>query len=301
MVLHSVDGLWDRIWSLQKEIERRCSSLIPTQRAFQRISIRRPRVSPPELAFSQAVTWLYVFYYESGRISLPYLISLLPTYGLSANEIHMRHHADVRTLRTFLQHNLNLETFQDAELQRVCDQWFSTRCGTPNPEDDAEWLSCLVCVLQASGSFLVAVNGCIQEIGSDESSEMMVEQWSLRLSRYHPMHLFEPIVATVLHDIGQGSLDPSQIVERYYARWSNNLRSRQASYQFEEEARKLIEYTLLNELEMVLPITSLDIMKEFGIGPGPEVGRLLRRARTIYLNEPTSGDQLIALLREVEC
>ena len=93
----------------KQELERRAYSLIGVQRmAFQEMSVRNPRFSPPELGFYQTVTWLYAFYYESGRVSLRFLRDHLHTYRFDIDGNHLRHYEEVGRLRTYLQHNLNL-------------------------------------------------------------------------------------------------------------------------------------------------------------------------------------------------
>ena len=59
----------------------------------------------------------------------------------------------------------------------------------------------------------------------------------------------------------------------------------EGNYDFDTEARKLIESTLLALTdEVVVPITGHDIMERFGIPHGREVGYALKRAQSIYLH-----------------
>jgi hypothetical protein len=71
----------------------------------------------------------------------------------------------------------------------------------------------------------------------------------------------------------------------------------QEGYDFETEARRLIELAILMMREGALPITGRDIMGEFHIPPGPRVGALLEVARGIHNLHPCSRDELIELLR----
>jgi hypothetical protein len=83
----------------------------------------------------------------------------------------------------------------------------------------------------------------------------------------------------------------------YYDKWIQDLDLLEANHHFETEARKLIEYVLMTEATPVLPITGRDIMEEFAVAPGPEVGQLLKHARTIYECEPCSRSELLSRLR----
>ena len=298
MAESSVASLMYQVGVLKQELEERVASLIGISRvAFQETSIRNPRFSSPELGFYQTVTWLYVFYYETGRISLRFLIDRLETYRLDQDGDRRRHYEHIGRLRTFLQHNLNLDSVQDMKTRRACEEWFSKACRSAIPGRDEEWNLCLVHILSDSEAFLAATIDCVRAIERDDASNMIIHQWSTRLLRYHPKHEFENLVSMVIHDIGQDSLDPTQLTERYYEGWSRNLRFRSEGYIFEEEARRLIEQTILNEAQLPLPISGLDIMREFGIPRGPRVGDLLRKAKALYDADPCSPERLIARLK----
>ena len=294
-----IDSLMYRVVTLKQELESRSSSLLRVRRTFQDMTIQSPRFTPPELGFYQTVTWLYTFYYEAGRISLPFLLSQFSTYGLDMNETHERHFQDVHRLRTYLQHNLNLDSDRDAELQRTCNEWFANTCGSTFPGIDTEWNQCLMRILRSCEAFLEAAIGCVREIERDESSNMVTGQWTVRLNRHHPKHQFQELVSVIIHDFGQDSLDATRLTDRYYDKWSSDLRSRSIDYVFEEEARRLIEQTILSDADLPLPITGNDIMREFNIPPGPRVRRLLRKAREFYMDNPCSKDDLIEQLRNV--
>ena len=293
-----VASLMYQIGVLKQELEERSASLLGVPRtAFQQTSVRNPRFSPPELGFYQTVTWLYAFYYEAGRVSLRFLIDRLETYGLGQDGDLGRHYEVVGRLRTFLQHNLNLDSVRNIRTRRTSEEWFSSACGSVIPGSDEEWNQCLVHILSDSETFLTATIECVRAVERDEASAMIIKQWSTRLVRDHPKHEFVNLVSMVIHDIGQDFLDPERLTERYYDSWVSNLRFRSEDYSFEEEGRRLIEHTILNEAQMPPPVSSQDIMKEFGIAPGPELGALLRKARALYAAAPCDRDQLIARLK----
>ena len=301
MIEQTPSSLMYEIGASKEELESRCASLLGVRHtAFQELVLRSPRFSPPELAFYQVVTWLYGLYYEAGRVSLQFLLHLLPTYGLEYESNHRRHYQEVQRLRTFLQHNLNLDSRHDLETQRNCEDWFSESCGSVMPGNGCEWNRCVARILIESGEFLVAVVNCVRAVEKDESSSSIVAQWSSRLSRFHPIHEFEALVAIVINDMGQSSLDAHRITVRHYDKWSQDLQLRSDDYVFEFEARRLIEQTLLNEDELPLIITGQDVIRELGISPGLEVGRLLAKARALYFASPSNKEQLLERLIESE-
>ena len=300
MAEQTAPSLMYQIGAHKQELETRSNIILGVRRtAFQEMSLLTPRLSHPELAFHQAVTWLYGFYYEAGSVSVRFLIGLSSAYGLDQGGKHRQHYDGVRRLRTYLQHNLNLDSRHDIETQLRCQDWFSEVCGSAFPGNCKEWEECLVRILTESEGFLTAAIECIRAIERDDSSSNIVAQWSFRLSRYHPKHEFEELVAIVIHDMGQDSLDCSRLTARYYEKWNKDLSYRSESYIFEEEARKLIEQTLLNETEVPLPISGKDVIRELGISSGTEVWQSLRKAKALYFQEPCGKEQLLSRLRDV--
>lgn len=294
-------GLMYQIAALKEDLENRSASILGSRRfAFQLMHLRSPRVSPPELAFYQVITWLYGFYYEAGRVSFRFLLELLGTYGLADGGNHGQHYEEVQRLRTFLQHNLNLDSEHDQDTRRVCDLWFLEACGSVMPGDDCEWNRSVSRILLRGDGFLSAMVECVRAIEKDDACAQIVAQWSTRLTRYHYKYEFEEMAAIVINDLGQGSLDPVGLTERHYDKWTKVLRYRHENYVFEDEARRLIEQTLLSEDELPLPISGHDLMRILGIPHGREVGRWLREARALYLMQPCGRDQLLARLKEMK-
>jgi len=298
---HSPSSLMYEIGALKQGLELRSDSLFQAQHlAFREMSLRQPTFSPPELGFYQVVSWLYCFYYEAGRVSFPFLLEHLSVYGLDDQNKIREHYRHVRQLRTQLQHNLNLESSGDLQLQKYCENWYSRHCGSAIPGNDEEWKKCLVSLLSEALDFLNLAIGCVRSIERDESKERVVEQWLFRVRRHHPLHEFEKLVSIIAKDMGQDFLDPAKICERYYDKWDKKLQSMTGEYDFNSEARKLIEHTLLTDADLPLPITGQDIIRQLRIPPGTSVGRLLKKARNLYNENPCNKEALIAQLAESE-
>src|ERR1700674_3799190 len=77
--------------------------------AFEPISQRMPKFVPAELGFLRLVSWLYVFYWEAGKISVPYLSQRFDTYALDPGGKIRQHSSSIQKLRTYTQHNLDSE------------------------------------------------------------------------------------------------------------------------------------------------------------------------------------------------
>ena len=126
----------------------------------------------------------------------------------------------------------------------------------------------LVSLLSEALSFLDALCQCIRGIENDESQQMIVQEWTIRLRRYHPPYEFDTLISKVASDMGRDTIDPVRVRERYYGKWTNDLSLLQGEYEFDVEARRLIEHTFLTETAAIIPITGEDVMEVFDIPPG---------------------------------
>jgi len=282
----------------KESIDRMSKRLNNGQTVFMEISREMPKLSPPELGLLRVVSWFYVLYYEAGGVNVDFLAERLTTYNLDSGGNLSEHLTLVNQLRTYFQHNLDPSSRRDRRIQDYCEMWFRSQCGTSEPNEDAEWDRCLHGFLQEAMGFVDALLKCIREIERDESFEQVLNDWDLRRSRYHPAYEFDQLINEVAVDMGRDSLDAAKFRKRYYDRWIKEIASLQGDYTFEFEARRLIEYTLLNDTMAVLPITGKEILETFeDIQPGPEVGEFLQRAKTMYEENPCTREELLEKLR----
>jgi hypothetical protein len=291
-------SLMYEVLDLKDEINLVASKIEGVDHVFDDMSLRMPNLAPPELGFLRTVSWLYVLYYETGKINIDFIKKLLPTYELDSETNIKNHLCSVQRLRTFLQHNLNLSKVHDYSIQEYCETWFKRNCGTPVPRDENHWNLCLNSILKETLTFLKAIRNCIRKIEIDESVIQIVDQWNFVRKRYHPPYEFDELIAIVSTDMGRDSLDIVRVRKQYYDKWVKELQLYQGDYDFHFEARRLIEHTLLNDMTRVLPITGKDIIDELRIPPGPRVGTLLEEARKINdENFPCSKQLLIEKLK----
>lgn len=264
---------------------------------FEAVSQRMPRFAPAELGFLRLVSWLYVLYWEAGKVSLPFVTRRFDAYSIDQDGRIRLHTSSVQILRTYTQHNLNIEEAHDKKTMGDCHDWFSGRCGTAVPDSEEEWEACLIALLKESQEFLETLLTVLRLIEKDESRGMICQDWKFRRSRYHSPHQFEALVPAIATDMGHEYLDSERLVRRNYDKWTQSLRSFSSEYDFETEARKLIENAILTDLPNVLPITGIDIINEFGLEPGKIVGQILGEARLMYQRAPCPRAELIDRLR----
>ena len=294
-------GLMYEIISRRDEINLLASRAIGIEDlVFREISLPMPKFNPAELGFMLAVSWLFVLYHEAGKVGVAFLANRFPAYLLDPQNHLVAHYRVIQLFRTYHQHNLDLSKPHDIDIREVCEKWLAEQCGTPIPGNEDQWNVCLISLLSEALSFLDALYQCIRGIENDESQQMIVQEWIIRLRRYHPPHEFDTLISKVASDMGRDTIDPIRLRERHYGKWTNDLSQLHGEYEFDVEARRLIEHTLLAETTATIPITGNDVMEVFGISPGREVGHLLARAHALYQSAPCSRDSLLQLLMQEE-
>jgi hypothetical protein len=294
----SPEQLMYRIVGTAEEINTRVIALLGDGPGlFGAISQRMPKFVPAELGFLRLVSWLYVLLWEAGKVNLPFVTRYFEVYSLDTENTFRRHPINVQALRTYTQHNLNNEEPHDKKTMSDCHAWFSLQCGTAVPVSETEWNMCLLALLDEALEFLEALLNVLRSIEKDESKEVICKQWMFRRNRYHPPHQFEALVPAIASDMGHEHIDAERLVRRNYDKWTQNLRTLSSEYTFGVEARKLIENSILIDLQKLTPITGEDVIREFNLQPGKLVGRLLEEARKLYQQSPCSRAELIDQLR----
>lgn len=295
------DILMMEITRLRDDLNKRSFSLSENKHSFFRShSLPTPKFTPPELGFLLAVSWLYVLYYEAGKINIDFILGRFPIYKIDIDGKVAEHVYTVGRIRTYLHHNLDPDMKRDSMTQEVCQKWMKKQCNTSVPESEQEWFACLLAILEEAIACLKSLKECVREIERDENPESIILSWNALRERYHPAEQFDELITLVASDLGYeyAPEDSARLRKRFYNKWIRELNKMPVGYDFSIEARKLIEFTLLYELTHVLPITSLDIIKELHIEPGPIIEELLREARKLYDIEHLSRLALLERLQQ---
>ena len=277
----------------RESIDKYSSALLPSRHeVFGAVSVPLPDVNgSAELAFIRAASWLYVHYLEVGRISINFLIQR-STSQLSKSHINV-----VRCLRTWSQHNLDVQSNSDAVTSDTCSEWFQRNCGTRHPRSEVHWLTLCECLLLEAQNLFDQIEAEIERIEGEDCREQVLRQWEDRLNRTWPAFRYHELIQVVAADLGRSGVDPVAFFHRYGGTFSSGMTLLADNCDFEVEARKLIEKALLSEASSVLPLTGSDVMREFEMPPGPEVGQMLSLARSMYEQSPCDKETLLARLR----
>lgn len=284
------------VMDLAREIQHTSMELLDGIQFFGAMpSLPTPKFTHPELDMLRSLSWLYVLYQELGKASIKYTVEKFESYSLDNNI--KNHPLNVEKLRTFSQHSLDPMSQRDREIRVYCEQWFDKYCGVVQPRDDEAWNKALLAILTEAENFLKNIQHCIRKIESDESKEQLIIQWKYRLQRYHPQHEFDRIISIVAHDLGRVGIEPKNFSNQYYSQWKKELELME-DYDFEKEARRMIERAMIENTRPRLPINGTDIMDEFLLEPGKKIGEILKRAFEIFDPDPCSREVLISKLRD---
>ncbi len=262
---------------------------------FKAVDLPSLKHTCSEAGFLRAVSWLYALYQEAGGVNLKFVIEKLHVFGLDESAPNHNHVNTIHALRTSLQHSLDLSVSRNTQLRRSSDEWILRAIGSRDLNNDTDWLRCLNAIEEEAHDFLGAIHECTQMLITDEYSEILIREWRLRLERYHEPHEFDRVISVTANDLGLEHLDPVRMRKQYVDKWTKQLDSLSAGYDFDMEVRRLVEQSLL--ADQPIPITGSDIMTELGIPPGRQIRELLSKATQIYYQNPCPKDELLAILR----
>lgn len=265
--------------------------------AFEDTSICMPKFKPAELGFIRMVSWLYVHYYEVGKISVKFLIEKSQYFKLSNLDESTKHFKRTNNFRTYLQHNLDLKKERNLLIQTECEDWLKNKCDTCIPESEEDWKKCLDSMMNDAVIFFNMIKNCLQQIERDNNWNQISEEWVIRQNRCYPPHIFDEMINEVATDIGREYIDAVKTRIKFYSSWTKELENKIGKFDLKKEARKLIEHALITEMTPVLPITGRDLMDKFGLEPGTEIGRLLTEANKSYQSSPCTGEELLERIK----
>jgi len=278
-------------------INRLARSLIGRP-AFDELHVLLPDPTSPESGFIRATSWLYCLYFEAGQVSLTFLRRLGEAYSLMDRESSDRHVEAVRCLRTELHHNLG---FADSDLaaRTKAENWRRKACGTVLPQTPDHWRNCYERIVDDAHNFLSRVDMVVRRIESDgDGAQQHIDEWLRRLNRKWAAPAFDPLIEDAKYRLARESLNTVAFRNRHVDKWRKHLDLLEDGFDFEFEATRLIEKTLLDEDSVVLPITARDVMNSIGVKPGPDVGALLEEARRQFEVHRCGRDDLLAHLRD---
>ncbi|RSZ58072.1 hypothetical protein HF313_23070 [Massilia atriviolacea] len=292
-----VDGAMYEVLKLRDTINRISSGFSDIGPIFGLVSLQLPRLEPSELGFIRVVSWLYVHYFEVGKLGGDFLGA--HAEAASMNISLLRDHRDrIQQLRTYCQHNLNFTDSHSNSIQNACESWFKEKCGTHLPIDEHHWSTLLQLIILEALNYFRTLEKIIRFIETNEAFEQILEQWQLRIKRYFPPHKFDKIIEEVAADWGRDNFDATKFRKRHYDKWRGAFDYQTEEADLEREGRKLVETAMLADQMGILPIDGRDVMSQLNIAPGSAVQELLKIACDLNNAKPYSREALLAELAD---
>lgn len=293
MISQTAPEIMYQALTLRDEINDISSRFENIGAVFGSVSLALPRLQPSELGFIRVVSWLYVHYFECGKLGTEFLTDIIREYAADMAEASKEHRALVQRLRTYCQHNLDPTQEHSKDITRACESWFNANCGTPVPRADGHWEDILRVLSLGASSYLGCLRDVLRQIEVNPEATQVLSQWKLRIDRFHAPYEFDAIIVEVAADFGREGIDAVRLRRRYYDRWRKEFEVKTDNCDFHSEARKLIELALLSEQQGVLPITGRDVMTTFNLPPGPKIKEILQDAKRQYDSDPCTKEELL--------
>ena len=261
--------------------------------ALAEVTVRPPVDGNGEISFLRLVAWSYVLLFEAGRISIPFLLRSSGAYQGQQESMEL-----IRALRTWSFHNLGLDSGRDLQLSRQVERWFLRACGQSPPDDRASWNACFDCICGLVGDVVQQCQRAVADVlSSDDDGKAVIKDLQHRIERSWAPRRFDTLVSDVATRLGV-RVDVTKFRRSRLDAWRSFLLDLADDDDPAEAMGRLMERDLLEYVDGVLPISGKDIMVEFGIPSGPDVGSILRQARELFAVGTRDKDELMAAIRE---
>jgi hypothetical protein len=216
----------------------------------------------PELCFYKTVAYSYVLFRESGKSVDYFLKNRKGNYPGSKTYTD-----DVSLLRTFLFHRM-----EDKRISKV-EAFFDKRCNKKKPENEDDWEKCCAYILNNLNEIVKKSNEICEEINNDpEKAKDTIAQWQRLVHREHTSYETEMVFNTIKKELGLDNLQFKDLYnkeekdlnekEKIHESISNKIKLLDDGYNFEQEARKVIEPILLKYKACPLTLDDLDFIAD---------------------------------------
>ena len=267
--------------------------------ALGEISVQPP-AGDDEASFLRLIAWSYVLIFETGRVTIPYLLKL-PT-GICHTKLRPDSACDlVHDLRTWSFHNLGYTDEHSVRISKRVTRWFIDACGANPPRDRDGWRRCFERLCTEVGAILAYCRDGVELVlaGSEDGNDIACDL-RRRLDRNWPAYRFDMLVSDAATRIGQ-TIDAPKFRQSRLQRWRGFLETVPKDDDPEGQIVRLIERDVLDHFESVLPIDGNDIMGALGLESGPKVGEALSDARRIHRLGITDRGELLDHLKRSHC
>ena len=264
------------------------------EHALDEISVQTPS-GDDEASFLRLIAWSYVLVFESGRVSIPYLLRLPSDMQWHQRDLQATRDL-IHDLRTWSSHNLSFLDERELGISRRTALWFIRNSGTSPPNDIKGWRRCFECLCAEVSDVVSHCRSAVEfTLVQSEDGGKITDDLRRLLDRNWPACRFDRLVMDAATRIGQ-RLDVPKFRQTRLAKWRGFLETIPQDDDPETLVVRLIERDVLDHFGTVLPIDGNDVMSTLGLSPGPRVGEALNVARGLYGSGVTNRDELLKCL-----
>lgn len=228
---------------------------------FSKVNVIRPNFQNKELSFVRLVTWLYTLYFEAGKDSLKVIkTSMSP----ESRKLYTNNSKLVNNFRTKLHHNLDRTSSRSFKIEKDCHKWTKSVCSKQIPTSEAEWEQCSVQLLQEAYEVLTTIASELEQMTDSKSQkEIFIYNWLASKEKSLQPHIYDQIIETSLALINQKDIDVVSYRKKYYENWNNSISLLNSDANYDNEARKIVESSIIKDFSIRLPVTMSTLDEHF--------------------------------------
>ena len=270
---------------------RQSLGVFVSERALEEI-VLRPPISDDEASFLRLVAWSYVFVFEAGRLTIPYLVKL--SSGQELSEKRAREACElIHDLRTWSFHNLGFTSRHGAKVSRRVQKWFMADGNLSPPNTRIAWRKCFERLCSETHAIVLHCKGAIAVNTTDnEEGEGWFADLRSRLSTNWSNMKFDEVLGDISARLGQ-TIDVPEFRASRVENWRTFLQDVPPNDNPEGRLLRFIERDLLDYREPILPIDSNDVMLALELAPGQRIADALSLARVMFKEGRTDADSLV--------
>lgn len=279
-----------------EELNAKFRQLSGAHDLLPRTSLRLRGEAVPEAGFIRLVSWLWSLYHETGRQQIEALKNL-SSVKLPVSAI--KHLGNTVDLRTSLQHHLDTNTADNRRKSERADAWLSAHTEAVEVDSPDEWEGALRALCAEAEGFAAAVYEVLNALLHSDLALEFAELLTVRLERTVAAHELDRMIDELKMTYGVEHLDTRAFRDRYYQGWRDRTRLLSSDQDPRAYMRALAEQALSQHVQgEPAPLTGDEIIDIFGIRPGPDVGRLKRRAEELAASGMRSKRDIVEALAD---
>jgi len=262
---------------------------------FQPLSLRPPHRGCAELVFLRAIFWLQGLLHECAGSPIR---SCLRQTQFSDSEGHGLLYLDeLQALRTHASHNLDPSSGSDKKTEFTCLQWYRrVSISTPPMCDDA-WNQCALALIAGADGLLQKCCEFLCRLKSMSDNNFLIEEIRRAAEGQITPYAFDSIVSSVAADLGRSGTNLDKFRASHQKAWIESLGMLREGYDFQHEARRLVEESFLANPEKS-PVSGFEIITQLRVPQGERVGKLLKVAQQFFDSGIRDKTQILERLRE---